>query len=192
MSDTGFAFINELKAQGYDTSTVEQLVRMANHGVRLEYLQGLKSLGYSVKTTDLVVRMKDHGVSLNFIRELTGTRLYRSHSPKNWSERKITALPPSSSTNSSPPVIPALTRRLDQLRDHGVSTSFITELKELGYERLPLEELAPYERSRRQRDFHQGAEGSRLQQSSPIEQLVRLKDHGVSASYIRRMKEQGL
>ena len=40
---------------------------MANHGVRLEYLQGLKSLGYSVKTTDLVVRMKDHGVSLNFI-----------------------------------------------------------------------------------------------------------------------------
>jgi len=30
MSDTGLAFINELKAQGYDTSTVEQLVRMAN------------------------------------------------------------------------------------------------------------------------------------------------------------------
>ena len=47
--DTGFAFINELKAQGYDTTTVEQLVRMSNHGVRLEYLQGLKSLGYSVK-----------------------------------------------------------------------------------------------------------------------------------------------
>ncbi len=27
MGDTGFAFINELKAQGYDTTTVEQLVR---------------------------------------------------------------------------------------------------------------------------------------------------------------------
>ena len=36
MNDTGFAFINELKAQGYDTTTVEQLVRMSNHGVRLE------------------------------------------------------------------------------------------------------------------------------------------------------------
>src|SRR5436853_1983146 len=36
MGDTGFAFINELRVQGYDTSTVEQLVRISNHGVTLE------------------------------------------------------------------------------------------------------------------------------------------------------------
>jgi hypothetical protein len=42
-----------------------------------------------------------------------------------------------------------------------VSTSFIKELKELGYSNVA------------------------------IEQLVRLKDHGVSASYIKRMKEKG-
>src|SRR2546423_8397478 len=37
IGDTGFAFINELRAQGYDTPTVEQLVTMSNHGVTLEY-----------------------------------------------------------------------------------------------------------------------------------------------------------
>jgi hypothetical protein len=70
MSDTGLAFINELKESGLRHRDRGTARRMGNHGVRLEYLQGLKSLGYSVKTTDLVVRMKDHGVSLNFIREL--------------------------------------------------------------------------------------------------------------------------
>ncbi|HEU5132916.1 MAG TPA: hypothetical protein VFT26_12460, partial [Pyrinomonadaceae bacterium] len=33
MTDTGLAFINELKAQDYDTTSVQQLVRMAHHGV---------------------------------------------------------------------------------------------------------------------------------------------------------------
>jgi hypothetical protein len=34
--------ITELKSQGYDLTTVEQLVRIGNHGVRLEYVQGLR------------------------------------------------------------------------------------------------------------------------------------------------------
>jgi hypothetical protein len=42
-----------------------------------------------------------------------------------------------------------------------VSASFVKELKELGYQNLP------------------------------TDQLVRLKDHGVSASYIRKMHEKG-
>ena len=36
MSDTGFALINELKAQGYERPTLDQLVQMGNHGVNLE------------------------------------------------------------------------------------------------------------------------------------------------------------
>jgi hypothetical protein len=103
MSDTGQAFINELRAQGYDTTTVEQLVRMGNHGVRLEYLQGLKSLGYTVKTTDLVVRMKDHGVSLNFIRELSPRLATAISALRNSSEPKTTASVQNSSASSSPP-----------------------------------------------------------------------------------------
>jgi len=47
------------------------------------------------------------------------------------------------------------------MRDHGVTASFIRELKDLGYER------------------------------TPVEQLIRLKDHGVTAAYIKRMKERG-
>lgn len=111
MTDTGLAFINELKAQDYDTTTVQQLVRMAHHGVRIEYLQGLKSLGYSVKSTDLVVRMKDHGVTLNFIKELAALGY-----------------------NNMPP------EDLIRTRDHGVTAQFINEFMAAGYERAPLEQ----------------------------------------------------
>src|SRR6476620_5560319 len=37
MSDTGFAIINELKAQGYERPTLDQLVQLGNHGVNFEY-----------------------------------------------------------------------------------------------------------------------------------------------------------
>jgi hypothetical protein len=47
------------------------------------------------------------------------------------------------------------------LKDHGVSTAFVTELKTLGYERLPLEDLR------------------------------RMKDHGVSAAFIKELKDLG-
>src|ERR1051325_3405289 len=36
MTNTGTAFINELKAQGYDTSTVAHFLQMGNHGVKLD------------------------------------------------------------------------------------------------------------------------------------------------------------
>src|SRR5256886_2390433 len=50
MSDTGFALINELKNQGYERMTLDQLIDMGNHGVSVEYVQGLKSYGYQLKS----------------------------------------------------------------------------------------------------------------------------------------------
>jgi hypothetical protein len=74
------------------------------------------------------------------------------------------------------------------LRDHGVSTEFVSELKNLGYDRLPPRRPATNERSRRERLVHQRDQRSWLRELRTIEQLVRLKDHGVSAAYIKRMK----
>jgi hypothetical protein len=55
----------------------------------------------------------------------------------------------------------ATTDELRQLRDHGVSLKFIDELKQAGFDRVPLETL------------------------------VRLRDHGVTAAYIQKMKSRG-
>ena len=69
-------------------------------------------------------------------------------------------------------------------------TEFVTELKNLGYDRLALEDL------RRMKDH--GVSASFIKEirdlgyaNTSIEQLVRLKDHGVNAAYIKRMKERG-
>jgi len=59
MSDTGFALINELKVEGYERPTLDQLIEMGNHGVGVDYVQGLKSYGYQLKTIDYLVKMRD-------------------------------------------------------------------------------------------------------------------------------------
>ena len=161
MSDVGSAFINELKAQGYDTATVEQLVKMGHHGVKLEYLLGLKSLGYTVKTTDLVVRMKDHGVSVNFIKELA-------------------SLGYSNLT----------TDELVRAKDHGVTPKFIAEIREFGYDQLLLDELRRMKDHGVNGTFIKELKDLGYSNLA-IQQLIRLKDHGVNAGYIRRMKEKG-
>jgi archaellum component FlaD/FlaE len=55
----------------------------------------------------------------------------------------------------------ATTDELRRLRDHGVSIKFIEEMKQAGFDRVPLETL------------------------------VRLRDHGVSAAYIQKLKSKG-
>lgn len=187
MSDVGFAFVSELKSQGYETPTLQQLVRMAHHGVRLDYLKGLKALGYKLSSLDMLVRMRDHGVTLAFIQELrdagytslTAEELVRTRdhgvSVSFLREMKTEGYEVSS------------IEELIRLRDHGVSASFVRELREEGYKGLPLQQLV------RLKDHGVSISFIRELKSLgytdvPTDKLIRMRDHGVTASFIRRVK----
>jgi hypothetical protein len=191
IGDVGSTFISELRSQGYeDLATVDQLVKMAHHGVRLEYIQGLKAMGYSLKSVELLVKMKDHGVSLNFIREMNGLG-YNGLSAEELIRTKDHGV---NGEFIQGFVAAGYSRaNLDEwitLKDHGVNLSFVTALKDLGYSRLELEQL------RTMKDH--GVSSSFIQElkaigytNIPVDQLIRLKDHGVNANYIQRLKERG-
>jgi hypothetical protein len=161
LSETGLALLDELKAQGYEQPDVARLVRLGDHGVRVEYVRGLRDHGYRPPTLDALQRMRDHGVTLEYIREmrdggfknLTAEELVRArdHGVSVSFIRELEA-----AGYEAPNTLAGLVR----LRDHGVSAKFIRELKSLGYT-----------------DLH-------------VEQLVRLRDHGVTASFITRVKSE--
>jgi beta-lactamase regulating signal transducer with metallopeptidase domain len=66
-SDPHSDFIDELAAAGYRGLSVDQLIRLRDHGVSGEYLAQLKAAGYANLPIEDVIRLRDHGVDPSFI-----------------------------------------------------------------------------------------------------------------------------
>jgi len=186
-ADMGLAFLNELKAQNYDTPNLDQLVRMSEHGVRLDFLKGLKALGAKPKTVEALLAMRDNGVSLNYIEQLrdygfqslTADELIQSREA-GVSASYLSALKQEGYTGLS-------MDELVRLRNQGVSASFIQGLREEGYPKMSLDQLAKIR--------EQGISVSFIKElkelgygSLSVEQLARLRSSGVTPSFIRRVK----
>ncbi len=126
-------YIRGIKAEGYKTATLEAMVRTRDHGVTQAYVQGMKKAGFSSATIEELVRARDHGVTPEYVQEIRGLGLTAT-------------------------TIDEFTR----LRDHGVTGAFISELSAQGFKNLP------------------------------IADVLRARDHGVSAEFIADMKQLGL
>lgn len=189
-TNTGLAFLDELKSQDYETPTLDQLVRMSEHGVRLDYLKGLKAFGAKPKSIAALVSLRDNGVSLSYIEQL------RAYGIRNLSADELIS---SRQSGVSAGYLSALQQEgytglsineLAGLRNRGVSASFIQGLREEGYPKMSLEQLA--------RLREQGVTVGFIKELKelgygmlPVEQLVRLRASGVTASFIRRVKAKG-
>jgi hypothetical protein len=63
---------------GYKSVTLDNLIRIRDHGVTPDYAKALKALGYDGLTVDDLVMLRDHGLTAERIRnanERAGTRL---------------------------------------------------------------------------------------------------------------------
>jgi hypothetical protein len=58
-----------LAALGYRNLGAGDLVRMRDHNVTVDYVQGMLALGYR-PTPDEFVRLCDHGVTLEFVKHV--------------------------------------------------------------------------------------------------------------------------
>ena len=68
--------------------------------------------------------------------------------------------------------------------------SFIEGLRELGYQRIPLEEVIRLRDHGVSPEFIEGLKRAGYA-GLPIDQLIRLQSHGVTPEYIEKMKAQG-
>ena len=187
MAEVGLALLDELKSASYPQPTLDQLVRMGEHGVRADYVRGLKELGYRLATIESLVRMRDHGVSLEFISELRDAG-FRDLTAETLVRTRDHGVTPSfiREVRAAGFDVPSL-EGLIRVRDHGVTAEFIREMRREGYDSLTLEQLI------RTRDHGVTVEFIRelhdLGYSHlPLDQLIRLRDHGVNPDFIRRVK----
>src|ERR1051325_944392 len=78
--DVGPKYIRELKTEGFDKLTLDQIQRAKTHGVTIDYIKGIKAEGFRTVSLENLVRTRDHGVTQDYIKAMksegfTGTTL---------------------------------------------------------------------------------------------------------------------
>ena len=84
--DVGPKYIRELKAEGYDKLTLDQIQRAKTHGVTIDYVKGIKGEGFRTVTLETLVRTHDHGVTPEYISDM------RSHGMQNLSIDQLVSM----------------------------------------------------------------------------------------------------
>jgi hypothetical protein len=161
LADAGLNLLDELAAQKYTMPKVDELVRMADHGVSHEYVAGMGRLGYRTNTVAGLVKLRDHGVDPGYILGLK--------------EAGFDDLS---------------TAELLTARDHGVDPEYVAEMRRLGHKDMTLQELVRVRDHGVDAQFIRGM-AAHGHDDLPLAQLVRSRDHGVDPSYIKKMADAG-
>jgi hypothetical protein len=161
MANLGIDLVDELAREGYERPSVDDLTRMATHGVDRAYLLSLDSAHYRLGSPAALIRMRDHGVDRDFIAELDAAG-YRN----------------------------LAVEQLVRVRDHGVDGDFIEELRDAGYKPSDIEELVETRDHGVDARYAKELKDVGLHDLS-LSQLRRARDHGLTAGFVRRVASHG-
>ena len=156
--DVGPRYIRDLKTEGYDKLTLDQVQRAKTHGVTIDYIRGIKAEGYKTATLEALVRTRDHGVTQQYIKAMkaegfTGSAL----------------------------------EDFVRTRDHGVTQAYIQGMKKAGFTSATIEELVRAPDHGVSPEYVQEIRGLGLT-ATTLEEFIRLRDHGVRAAFVTDLK----
>ena len=147
--DVGPRYIRDLKTEGYDKLTLDQVQRAKSHGVTIDYIRGIKGEGFRTAQLETLVRTRDHGVTAEYIKAMKAEGY------------GATTL-----------------EEFVRTRDHGVSSEFIADMKQLGLKDLTLSEIARLRDHGVTPGFVNHAKARGFTTTDP-EELIRLKNGGL-------------
>jgi bla regulator protein blaR1 len=185
-SDQPRDFVDELAAAGYRGLSVDQLIRLRDHGVDGTYLAGLRAAGYAGLSVEDVIRLRDHGVDPSYIGAMKRAgygglsaedliRL-RDHGVDAETARALTA---SEHRRLTP-------EELITLRDHGVDSSYADAMAALGIA-VPTDQMVKLRDHGVDPSFIESMRRSGYAGLS-ADQLIELRDHGVDANYVEHIR----
>ena len=160
-ADVGYALLDALKAQGYGTPRLEDLVTAGDHGITADYVSEMGRLGYRLGALDPLITLRDHGVTPDYVSGLA-TLGYQGLSADD----------------------------VRTARDHGVTPEYVRALQEAGFARVPMAELVEVRDHGVTPEYVRELTEAGYR-GTPLEQLVRVRDHGVTGEYVRGMKALG-
>jgi hypothetical protein len=160
--DVGPRYIRALRAEGYDTLTLDEIQRARTHGVTADYIKAMKAEGYTVSTLQDIVRTRDHGVTPEYVKAM------RAAGFKD-----------------------ASLDDLLRAKDHGVNAEFVAGMRGAGFKDATLADYVRARDHGVNPDYVRSLRAQGVS-ASTLDGVVRLRDHGVSAEYVEDMKGIGL
>ena len=159
--DVGPKYIRDLKSEGYDKLTLDQIQRAKTHGVTIEYIKELKGQGVRAVTLEALVRTRDHGVTAAFIKALKA----EGYTTANLEE-------------------------LVRLRDHGVSVEYVKALEAQGFKNVPVDDIVRTKDHGVSAEFIADMKEIGLKDLT-LPQIVRLRDHGITPGFVNHARARG-
>src|SRR5439155_601535 len=134
--DVGPKYIRDLKTEGFDKLTLDQIQRAKTHGVTSEYIKGIKAEGFRSASLENLVRTRDHGVTSEYIKGIKNVPLddlvrMKDHGVSADYVADMKELGLKDLTLS----------QLVRLRDHGITPGFVNHARARGFKTTDPEEL---------------------------------------------------
>ena len=209
------------QGQGFRAAALENLVRTRDHGVTAEYIKAMKAEGFTGATLEEFVRTARPRRDADVRAGHEAARSATAPRSRNWCARATTASRRNTSRKSKGLGFSAQTlEQFVRLRDHGVKSEYVKELRAAGYDKLAPEGHGARPRSRRHRAHtsaiwrrratraadrrcrpHQGSRRSADYiadmkemglKDLTLAQIVRLRDHGITPGFINHARARGL
>jgi beta-lactamase regulating signal transducer with metallopeptidase domain len=182
----GSDFIGGMVAAGYANLTVDQLIKLRDHGVDGHFAAAMNAAARRHLSPDELCVLRDHGVDEEFSSKLAALGLTVPYD-------KLIAL---HDHGVDPGFIAAMQRAgysldsvdgLIQLRDHGVSADFATAMNAAEGRRVSLDDLVRLRDHGVDTEYVAALRRTGLAGVS-VEQLIRLRDHGVDAAFVDHIR----
>src|SRR5262245_58225459 len=159
--DVGPKYIRDLKTEGYDKLTLDEIQRAKTHGVTIEYIKGIKAEGFRSASLENLVRTRDHGVTQEYIKAMKAEGFAG-----------------------------ATLEDFVRTRDHGVTQAYIQGMKQAGFGGASVEDLVRARDHGVTPEFVQEIKAMGLNITG-LDQYVRLRDHGVKGDFAKELKSAG-
>jgi hypothetical protein len=184
------AYIRELKAAGYDHVDVRELVSLKSMHIDSGYIASLRAAGYSGLGRNEIASLYSQRVTPEFIKG------FRDIGYKDLSVRDLTSL---KSMNITPEYVRGFRdigykdieiRQLHSFKSQGITPEYVKAWRDLGYEDLNANQLSSLKAMGITPDFVK--EFNKIGfDHIPVNLLGMLKSTGVNAEYVSKMKEKG-
>jgi hypothetical protein len=135
-----YAMLDELGRFHLPAPTLDQLMRMLDHGVDGSYLAAMRDAGFAPKSLDELIAARDHGVDAAYVRAL------RAEGIDGSLDDFIRARDHGVRANDASGFAKLGYARLSiddlvRMRDHGVTEAWVTRLRDRGYAHLSVDDL---------------------------------------------------
>lgn len=181
-NDIGTAFLDELSAQKYTRPSLDQLLRAGDHGVDLDYLHDMGASGYHLGEIEALIRTRDHGVDGEFIGGLKTHGLDGLTVEELVKARDHGVDPDYIAEMKSAGYDLGDIDGLIRARDHGIDADYVKGMGAHGFKKMPLDHLIKARDHGVDVDYI--ADMRRHGYDLDIDALINGRDHGVDADFV--------